>query len=113
GDGVNAVVGVRVLTVERASGRHADRARRVKRGGTGVNGRSVAPVDRISKLLDRLAADVERVVEARIGELADVGDRKLRAFVDRLVRCCYQRRGDVVDGDLERRSGHTAIVVGD
>ena len=32
------------------------------------------------------AADVERIVEAGIGELADVGNRQQRAFVDDLVR---------------------------
>ena len=66
------------------------------------------------KRLGRLAADVQRVVEARIGELADVGDRQRRRFVGRLwFGDTVSVGADVVDRDVEGLRGHAAVVVGD
>ena len=46
--------------------------------------RPVAPIDRERESLRGFAPFVERIVEARIGEGSDIGNRQLESLVDRL-----------------------------
>ena len=94
-DRVDAVVRVSVAAVERAKRGRLGHARRVDRGRASAGRGAVAPVDRVRVWFvgQRRGLIVDLDVARVVGELADVGNRKKRAFVGRLI---------VGDGERQR-----------
>ena len=76
-----------VDAVEAGLGLGAGRTDHIDGGRAEVARGAVAPVDVVVEQLRgavRLGERVGRIVEARIGDRADVGDRQRRPFIDRL-----------------------------
>ena len=113
-DGVGAIVGVGVRAAERAGGWNAGAAVRVGDAHAGDRVASVTPVDVVGERLGLFGARIERVVEARIGERAEIRQRKQRAFVDRLIAVRERERRRIVrDRDRELLDEAAAIIVVD